>query len=360
MKLTAKVKLLPTPEQYRLLYATLRTVNQACDWASGIGFEHGIFKQFDLHHLCYRTLREDFHLTAQLSIRTIAKVAYAYKVGSKEKQYTFHPHGAIAYDDRILRWYTPYRHVSLWLMGGRQKIAFVCGERDFALLQSQSGESDLCLVDGEFYLYTTCEVSVPDPAPVSEYLGVDLGVVNIATDSDGRFYNGNQVNALRHRHRRLRQKLQKKGTRSARRKLRQRRRKEKRFAKDVNHCISKQLVKCAKDTRRGIALEALEGIRDRLTVRKAQRSTLTSWSFNDLRFKIEYKARLVGVIVVAVDPRNTSRTCPVCGCIDKANRKTQTQFQCVSCGYCAHADHNAAGNIARRAAVNPPDAPLLP
>jgi putative transposase len=80
-------------------------------------------------------------------------------------------------------------------------------------------------------------------------------------------------------------------------------------------------MKCAKDTRRGIALEALGGIRDRLAVRKAQRSTLSSWSFFDLHLKIEYQARLAGVLVVATDPRNTSRTCD---CIDKAHCKNQS------------------------------------
>jgi hypothetical protein len=65
---------------------------------------------------------------------------------------------------------------------------------------------------------------------------------------------------------------------------------------------------------------------------------------------IEYKARLAGVRVQAVDPRNTSRLCPLCGCIDKANRKTQSEFLCVGCGYAANADINAARNIASRAA----------
>jgi hypothetical protein len=73
-----------------------------------------------------------------------------------------------------------------------------------------------------------------------------------------------------------------------------------------------------------------------------------------LRQFIEYKAALAGVPVVAVDPRNTSRTCPCCGHADKANRKTQDQFLCMDCGYSGLADHIAAWNIARRAAVNPP------
>lgn len=61
-----------------------------------------------------------------------------------------------------------------------------------------------------------------------------------------------------------------------------------------------------------------------------------------------------------VDPRNTSRTCPICGHIDKANRKTQAKFVCVKCGHTANADINAAINIANRgAAVNQPYAVAL-
>jgi len=52
--------------------------------------------------------------------------------------------------------------------------------------------------------------------------------------------------------------------------------------------------------------------------------------------------------------RTTSRTCPAGGPIDKANRPAQSMFSCVVCGYAGLADHSAAVNISRRAAVNPP------
>lgn len=116
----------------------------------------------------------------------------------------------------------------------------------------------------------------------------------------------------------------------------------------------------AKDTGRGIALEDLKGIRDRVTVRKAQRTSLHRWSFAQLRAFIGYKATLSGVPVVVVDPRNTSRTCPLCRCIDKANRRSQAEFVCTGCGHADHADHVGAVNIASRAAVNRPIASALP
>ena len=112
----------------------------------------------------------------------------------------------------------------------------------------------------------------------------------------------------------------------------------------------------AQDTRRGIALDDLQGIRDRITVRRAQRRRPHSGAFAQWRTFIEYKATLAGVPVVLVDPRNTSRTCPASGWIDTRNRPNQASFRCIGCGFAGPADTIAAGNIARRAVVNRPDA----
>jgi putative transposase len=68
----------------------------------------------------------------------------------------------------------------------------------------------------------------------------------------------------------------------------------------VNHCISKQVVKKAERTERGIALENLTNIRERVRARKPQRLLLHSWSFADLQNKIAYKAQRAGVPVVFV------------------------------------------------------------
>ncbi len=122
----------------------------------------------------------------------------------------------------------------------------------------------------------------------------------------------------------------------------------------MNHRISEMLVVKAKDTGRGIALEDLKGIRERITVRKAQRRTQHSWAFHQLRSFIEYKARIAGVPVVLVHPRNTSRTCPNCGHCDKKNRPTRDHFHCQSCGFAGPADGIPAVNIRGRDEVMQP------
>lgn len=354
MKLTAKVKLQPTPDQHQFLLQTLETTNAACNEISEVAWQERTFNQFGLQKLVYTSIRESSGLTAQVVIRAISKVADAYKLDKKTKR-TFKPHGGIAYDARILRWFPLKQEVSIWSVGGRLRIPFLAGQRQLELLQGQRGESDLCLVGGEFYLFATCEVETPSTSDVDGYLGVDLGVTNIAVDSTGEVHQGKSIKAIRYRHRQLRRKLQAKGTKSTRRRLKKLSGKEKRFAANTNHVISKRIVEKAKCTGQGIALEELTGIRGRVKARKPQRSTLHSWSFHQLRGFIEYKAKQVGVPVVAVDPRNTSRTCPCCGHADKANRRTQDKFLCVDCGYSGLADYIAAINIGRRAVVNPPN-----
>jgi IS605 OrfB family transposase len=302
----------------------------------------------------YRDVRERFGLSAQMAVRAIGKVVEAYKRDKRVKP-TFRPHGAIVYDDRLLSWKGVDR-VSILTVHGRIVVPVVIGTYHAPRLRRVRGQADLIFRDGQFYLAVVVDVPEPPPLQPDDWLGVDLGIVNIAADSDGQTYSGGQVNGLRKRHAKLRQRLQQKGTKSAKRLLKKRRQKEHRFATDVNHQIAKRLVAKAQGTGRGIALEDLTGIRNRTTVRKAQRRVQHSWAFYQLRSFIQYKARWAGVPVVVVDPRNTSRTCPHCGLIDKRNRPTQAFFRCIGCGFAGPADTLAAGNIARRAAVNQPDA----
>jgi IS605 OrfB family transposase len=358
MKLIAQVKLQPTEQQADALRRTLVAANHAANFVSGMAWETKQFRQFDLHHAAYYSIRDQFGLAAQMAVRAISKVADAYKLDRKTKR-TFRPHGAIAYDARILRWFVKEHQVSIWTVEGRQILPFVCGDDQSALLQGQRGESDLVYRDGKFYLLAVCEIEEPPAREVDDYLGVDMGIANIAVDSDRTIHQGKTVKGVRYRHRQLRRKLQAKGTKSTRRRLRKLSGKERRFATWTNHNISRRIVEKAKDTQRGIALEDLGGIRDGVTARKAQRSTLHSWSFHQLRGFIEYKAKRAGIPVVAVDPRNTSRTCPCCGCIDKANRKTQDKFLCIDCGYSGLADYVASVNIRRRAVVNQPNVPTI-
>lgn len=361
MKLIAQVKLQPNNNQLYALGRTLETANQACNYASEVAWETKTFRQFNLHKVVYYDIRERFSLSAEMTVRAIAKVSDAYK-RDKNTQRTFRPTGGFPYDNRILSWKLDKSIVSIWTLDGRLKIPFVCGPRQRELLKTQRGESDLILFKGDFYLLATCDVDEPTPKDIEDVLGVDLGIVNIAVDSDGQRYSGAHLNNLRRRRRKQRKILTKVGTKSAKRRLKKLSGKERRFATNINHTISRQIVKKAKDTNRAIAMEDLSGIRDRVTVRKSQRDNLHSWAFFQLRQFTEYKARLEGVPKLPIDPRNSSRECAVCGYVDKRNRKSQSVFLCIACLHADNADSNASKVLRNRgrAIVNLPIVSTIP
>ena len=351
MNLTLMAKLQPAAEQSAALLETMERFNAACNAIAEVAFRERTANKIRLQKLVYYNIRERFGLSAQMAVRAISKVAEAYKRDLSKKP-SFRKYGAIVYDQRVLSW-KGINRVSILTLKGRQIIPVILSEYQMARLKRVRGQADLIYRDGTFYLAVV--VDMPEP-PINEprdWLGVDLGIANIAADSDGDIYSGGHLNGLRKRHAKLRARLQTKGTKSAKRLLKKRGGKESRFARNVNHIISKKLLAKAKDTGRGIALEDLKGIRDRITVRKAQRRVQHSWAFHQLRSFIQYKARLAGVPVVVVDPYNTSRTCPACGHVAKANRPSQALFRCVGCGFAGPADTIAAENI-RRAAVNQP------
>ena len=353
MKQTLMIKLAPTETQHKVLLETMERFNEACNCIANKAFELKTASKIRLQQCVYRDIRRDFGLSAQLTIRAISKVSEAYK-RDKKTQPMFKPHGAVVYDQRILSW-KGLDKVSILTLEGRQIVPIRIGNYQETRLDRIVRQTDLIYRDKVFYLAAVVDVPEPPTDDPDDFIGVDLGIKNIAFDSDGVQYSGDKVNTVRTCYAKLRAKLQSKRTKSANRLLQKRRRKEARFARDVNHVISKRIVETAKDTHRGIALEDLKGIRERTIVRKSQRRQQHSWGFYQLRQFIEYKAKLAGVLVVLVDPRNTSRTCPVCGYVDKRNRKTQSKFSCVSCGFSSIADYIAAVNISRRASVNTPD-----
>ncbi|MFG2058784.1 RNA-guided endonuclease InsQ/TnpB family protein [Micromonospora sp. NPDC048930] len=372
MKIVVQVRLYPDVAQEAALRATLDMCNEAANLASAEAFQRRVYAKQALQRLTYGRLKA-MGLSAQPAIHVARKVAGAYatlkaniragnlgQAGSKRRRKAeskpigFRRDAAQPFDDRCLSWQMQTRTISIWTTAGRQAgIRFGCSEQQYAtLVAHRRGESDLVCRDGKWFLYATCDIPDVEVKEPDGFLGVDLGIANIATTNDGTRHSGKGLNRVRHRNQRLRAKLQRIGTKSAKRLLKARRRKEARFAADINHRIAKQIVTEAERTGRGIALENLTGIRDRVRLRRPQRVTLHSWAFHQLGQFIAYKATRAGIALVHVDPAYTSQGCSTCGHIAKANRPNQSTFRCTSCGFAEHADVNAARNIATRGATD--------
>ena len=346
------VKLAPSNTQFSSLLKTMERFNEACNYISKLAYDNHTSSQVALQHLAYRYIREQYGLSAQMAVRCVGKVVEQYRK-DKNTEHTFRPHSAMVYDSRILSW-KGLDKVSILSLDGRLLIPVRIGEYQRVRLNRIVKQCDLLLRNKTFYLAVTVDAPEQAPDDPTGVIGVDLGIVNLAVDSDGVFYSGVSIDKIRIKTDALNASLQSKGTKSAKRHLRKLSGRVSRFRRSVNHIISKRLVSKAKDTHRYIALENLRGISEQVTVRKAQRQRHKSWAFSQLRSFIEYKAKIAGVIVNLVDPRNTSRTCPECGYVSKHNRKSQSSFVCQQCGLASNADVVGARNIARKATVNWP------
>jgi putative transposase len=349
MKLTLQTQILPERDHSNRLKATVERFNEAANWLAGEAFNLKVANKIDLQKTHYAILRERFGLSAQMTVRCIAQVCEAYK-RDKSIRPEFQPLAAMPFDQRMMS-FKGIDRVSLLTLDGRILVPVVMGKYQAEKFTNAKGQADLVLRnDGKWFLLVTVDVPESAPIPSTDFLGVDLGIANLATDSDGNQYSGKPVEQTRRKHNLQRKRLQRKGTRGAKKKLKKMSGKEARFRKHENHCIAKKIVDTARDTGRGIAREDLTGIRDRLPVwgREAM-NRLGGWAFAQLGMFIGYKAALAGVPETFPDHAYSSQECSKCGHISRDNRKSQAKFLCVSCQFGMNADQNAALNHRSRA-----------
>ena len=341
---TLKVKLILDNFQHRALLSTMNMFNQIQNEISEIAFKEKEYQKYKIQTLIYHNLKEKYlNYSSQLIIRAIDSVSCSYKTtGTRVKRPNgFKKTGAVVYDERVISFKDNI--VSIWTTEGRLKIPIKVYNKE--LFSFRKGQTDLIYQEGNFYLMCSLEVPILDKFVPQNVIGVDLGIKQIATTSDGGSYSGEVIEKKRKQYSSHRRRLQLRNTRSSLRKIKKVGKKESRFRKDVNHQISKKLVEKAKGTLSALVLEELKHINSRTTVRKSQRNERLSWSFNQLRSFIEYKAEEAGVTVVTVDPAYTSQTCSKCGHCEKKNRKNQSSFVCQLCGFATNADYNASINI---------------
>jgi len=353
------------------LQETQKHFNAAASWIAAICWNEHIRNTNTAHHRVYGETRTRYGLGAQLAVCARAKAVEAVKTArTHEKQRNpdqkpltcpqFGERGSIRYDARTYRLMSLDR-VSLNTLHGRVICRLLPGKRQHDMLTDPTwkiGGADLIWRRGTYYLNVTQSKDPPELTETRDTLGIDLGIVNLATDSDGQSFTGAKVHEVRMRYHKRRSALQRVGTRSAKRRLKKLSGREKRFQKDVNHRIAKTLVQKAVVSRKALALEDLTGIRERTTVRRENRYERHSWAFYQLRMYIAYKAAWASIEVKFVDPAYTSQTCSACGHCAKSNRQSQSSFKCQQCSFCCNADYNAAINISRAEVKQPLVAPV--
>jgi IS605 OrfB family transposase len=343
---TVKCKLQVDTEEAIILMETLSRFAAACNDVLNVSQENHTTNKVKLQHLCYYEIKEKYGLVANMVIRAIARVAEASKKKRKlSRPRRFNP-TSMSLDKDLFRFIEKAESISLATINGRLKLKLDIGNFQRGLLVGQKPTSAVLFYNKQkkaFYINMVINREVPFPPNTGKIVGIDRGIYNLAATSTGMKFSGRQAMHMRKHYSKLRQSLQKKGTKGAKCLLKRLSGKEQRVMRDINHRISKAIVQSCSpgDT---LVMEDLKYIRDRIRVARKQRQIQHSWAFGQLGDFIEYKAAERGINVVYVDPHYTSQRCPVCGHVSRNNRRKHL-FKCVSCDHTANADLNACRNI---------------
>lgn len=365
LRRTAITRPILTDEQQDLLDATISEWKDACNISSRIGWDAGETRKTYLQDLAYDTVVEETRLGSQHAILATHQAAAALDgveaIEDLDEHYkTSRPEftsNTVKYDTRTMTLFDD-ESVSLSTVEGRIRCGLNLPDEDgyqYEYLNDDEWEvteSTLSKRDGEYYLHLGFrkdkpekQVEIQDDDEDRTVLGVDLGIVNIATTSTAYFASGRE---LRHQHRefeRIRGNLQQTGTQSAHRTIQQMSGRESRYLRDELHQVANQILKEARmHDCEYIAFENLKHIRERAPPVKE----FHQWAHRQLVDLVKYKAEAEGICVEFVSPRNTSRRCPECGHTSEGNRVSQAEFECESCGATQNADYVGAKNVGWR------------
>ncbi len=242
--------------------------------------------------------------------------------------------------------------LSLYTMKGRILVPMVLGERQKELLRLGAfREAELVFTRGKWLFNLVIEIPDAQPSLKSGVMGVDLGENNLFATSTGKISGGKTLRDKRDRYLALRRRLQRNGSRSAKQLLKKISGRERRHVKQINHEESKKIIEEAiqKDIRK-IHLEDLKNIRKRIQGKKRERTRLHRWPWRQLQLFVEYKAAAQGIKLCYFDPAFTSKSCHECLKKDQLDckqvKRVKHLLECNKCGNRAHADVNAALNLA--------------
>jgi len=319
-----------------LMQASSEIFNIHVGWA----FDCDSYSKDKAHKSLYAILLEEYpHVPSAIIQSTRDAALEAVKSQNFKYKPKKNPTSALRYDLRTMT--LRGTQLTFSCIGKRQKVILDIPEYYISFLDGKFKGGNICLVNGQFWAKLWFDFPDPELVMQDKVLGIDRGLYNICSMSNGEHIKANHIREQQRRHLHNRKTLQAKGTPSAKRRLKAMSGKEKRFSKDVNHCVSKFIVEKPYGV---FVIEDLTGIRRQKTKSKKANKWISSWPFYQFETFLTYKALQRGKQVVKVDARYTSQKCSCCGNINKKSRN-KAIYKCVSCGYTEHADINAAINI---------------
>lgn len=354
--ITAKIQISATDNDKVLLNKTMSVYSDACNYVSNYVFRTHDLKQFSLNKILYAELREKFGLKSQMAQSVFKTVIARYKTILENESKWIKPSFKKPQYDLV--WNRDYSLTqncfSVNTLSGRVKLPyFVEGmSKYFDHTIYKFGTAKLVNKHGRYFLHipVTYDVEESNISDICNVVGIDRGINFVVATYDSKhksgFISGKTIKQKRAYYSKLRKELQMCQTPSARRRMKAIGSRENRWMQNINHCVSKALVKNnPKHTL--FVLEDLSGVRNTTErVKIKDRYVSVSWSFYDLEQKLMYKAKQNQSTVIKVNPAYTSQCCPMCRHIEKANRnKKMHLFSCKNCGYKSNDDRIGAMNL---------------
>ena len=358
LTITAKIQISATADDKVLLNKTMSVYSDACNYVSDYVFRTHDLKQFSLNKALYTELRKKFGLKSQMTQSVFKTVIARYKTILENESKWIKPSFKKPQYDLV--WNRDYSLTqncfSINTLNGRVKLPYFAEgmSKYFDHTIYKFGTAKLVNKHGKYFLHipVTYDIEESNISDICNVVGIDRGINFVVATYDSKhksgFVSGKAIKQKRANYSKLRKELQKRQTPSARRRLKAIGSRENRWMQDINHCVSKALVKNnPKHTL--FVLEDLSGVRDATErVKTKDRYVSVSWSFYDLEQKLMYKAKQNQSTVIKVNPAYTSQCCPVCGHIEKANRNKRIHlFNCKNCGYKSNDDRIGAMNLYR-------------
>ena len=357
--ITAKIQILVNPSDKQMLCDTMKAYSDACNYVSDYIYKTHNLSRYSIQEDTYYQVREIYGLRSQMAVSCVRTVIAKYKTILKNQKEWIKPVFRLPQLDLV--WNRDYslnsksNIFSVNTLNGRIKVPFCKnGFKQYFTDNCKFGTAKLVNKHGMFFLHIPVTYEIPElqKSEVSNVVGIDRGIRFLAAtyDSKGKsvFYDGNTVKQKRAHYKALRKQLQQVGTPSSRKRIKAIGQRENRWIQDINHCVSKALVKNNPEGTLFV-IEDLTGIRSATeSVKVKDRYVSVSWSYYDLEQKLSYKALKHHQLVERVNPAYTSQTCPKCGHTEKTNRnKHKHIFCCKNCGYKSNDDRIAAMNLHR-------------
>ena len=356
--ITAKIQISATDNDKCLLNTTMSVYSDACNYVSDYVFRTHDLKQFSLNKVLYTELRKKFELKSQMAQSVFKTVIARYKTVLENESKWIKPSFKKPQYDLV--WNRDYSLTqncfSVNTLNGRVKLPYFAEgmSKYFDHTIYKFGTAKLVKKHDKYFLHipVTYNIEESNLSDICNVVGIDRGINFVVATYDSKhksdFVSGKAIKQKRANYSKLRKELQMRQTPSARRRMKAIGSRENRWMQDVNHCVSKALVK--KNPKHTLfVLEDLSGIRNATErVKTKDRYVFVSWSFYDLEQKLMYKAKQNQSTVIKVNPAYTSQCCPACGHIEKANRNKKIHlFHCKNCGYKSNDDRIGAMNLYR-------------